>query len=38
VIPEKAVLVTTLYTKWPFLAILWPHFAKYGFNYSFGRG
>jgi len=26
-IPEKAVLLTPLKTKWPFLAILWPNMA-----------
>jgi len=36
-ISEKAVLLTPLKTKWPFLAILWPNLAKYGFNYSFDR-
>jgi len=36
-IPEKAVLLTPIKTKWPFLAILWPNSEQYGFNYSFGR-
>ena len=30
-IPEKAVLLTPLKTQWPFLAILWPNLATYGF-------
>jgi len=37
-IPEKAVLVTPLKTKWPFFAILWPNLAKYRFKYNFGQG
>jgi len=35
---KKAALLTPLKTKWPFLAILWPNLAKYGFNYNFKRG
>jgi len=30
-ISEKALLLTPLKTKRPFLAILWPNLAKYGF-------
>ena len=30
-IPQKAVLLTTIKTKWPFLAILWPNCVNYGF-------
>jgi len=29
-IPEKAVLLTPLKTKWPFLAILWPNLPNMG--------
>jgi len=27
-IPEKAVLLTPIKTKWPFLAILWPYYGQ----------
>jgi len=34
-IPEKAVFIlTSIKTKWPFLAILWPNLVKCGFDYK----